>query len=79
MKCKCSNEQELKEPNVEPRIKEGLKKVKELVNDWLTLYKCDYCGLYWEKYYPFSSAQGGGPARIRKITKEYVKEKYGIG
>lgn len=78
MNCKCSDEEEFKEPNVEPRIKEGLRRVTTSMGSWLTLYRCDYCGLYWEKYYPFSEAQGGGPTRLRKVSNEYAMEKYGI-
>ena len=78
MKCNCSREEEFKEPHVEPRIKGGLRKIATLQGGWLTLYKCAYCDSYWEKYYPFSEAHGGGPTRLRKISNEYAMERYGI-
>ena len=77
MKCDCANPREYEEPEVEKRINAGLKKITS-PDGWLELYQCKYCGSYWEKYYQYPEAQGGGPSSLRKVTPEYAKVKYGI-
>lgn len=78
MRCNCAGSKEFREPEVEGRIKQGLRIVTS-PDGWLTLYRCEQCGLYWEKYYPYGESQGGGPSRLHKVTSEYAKEKYGVG
>jgi hypothetical protein len=77
MKCDCADSKEYDEPDVEKRIRAGLKKVVS-PDGWLVLYQCENCGSYWEKYYKYPEAQGGGPSSLHRVTPEYAKEKYGI-
>jgi hypothetical protein len=80
MKCSCPEEGVLKEGSIKfkSKIKEELVEIRNAKGGWSTLYKCRDCGTYWEEYYPHSEYHGGGPAELRKVDSEYVKEKYGI-
>jgi hypothetical protein len=44
---------------------------------WDTLYRDPDDGRLWELIYPFSHMQVGGPPRLKVISPENVREKYG--
>lgn len=75
--CVCSDQKRVEEIGPEEFTK-GLSKIKIDPKDWSILYQCRECGSFWEKYYPYGEHHGGGPASIRKVTKEQAKEKYAI-
>jgi hypothetical protein len=45
---------------------------------WETLYQDPDDSRYWERTYPQSELQGGGPPRLAVIAAEEVKRKYGF-
>ena len=44
---------------------------------WKTLYRDLDDGRYWERTYPQSEMQGGGPPQLRHLTIDEAKQKYG--
>lgn len=56
----------------------NLIKLKEDPDTWNILYKCKDCGSFIEEYYPQGERHGSGTTAKRKVTPEYVKEKYAI-
>jgi Immunity protein 27 len=45
---------------------------------WETLYRDPDDGRYWEKTFPRSEMHGGGPPKLRTITSDEIKDKYGL-
>lgn len=45
---------------------------------WLTLYRDPVDGRYWELSQPYSGDSGGGPPRLRMLTHEAAREKFGV-
>jgi hypothetical protein len=45
---------------------------------WLTLYRDPVDGRYWELSYPSSDESGGGAPRLRMLTYEEARGKFGI-
>src|SRR5579863_9694687 len=45
---------------------------------WLTLYQDSTDGRYWELSYPESGEAGGGPPRLRVLTYEEAKARFGV-
>lgn len=77
MRCTCESHKVFQEPDLEAKISSGLSEVKSL-GGWFTLYQCQVCGSYWEKHYPQGEYHGGGPAELRRVNEEYIREKYGV-
>lgn len=44
---------------------------------WLTLYRNPENGSLWELDYPQSEMHGGGPPRLKLISSEEARSKYG--
>jgi Immunity protein 27 len=44
--------------------------------DWETLYQDPDDGRYWERTYPQSEMQGGGPPRLSVLSREQAQVKY---
>ncbi len=44
---------------------------------WETLYQDPDDGRYWERTYPQSELHGGGPPRLRSLTADELRQKYG--
>jgi hypothetical protein len=44
---------------------------------WETLFRDPNDGRYWERTYPQGELQGGGPPRLRCLSAEEAKQKYG--
>ena len=68
------------EERIEWLIANCLQKVKDSPNwgAWETLYKDPDDGRYWERTYPQSEMQGGGPRQLRLLSAEQVTQKYTI-
>jgi hypothetical protein len=54
-----------------------LKNIKTDNTGWNTLYQDPKDGRYWELTYPQSEIHGGGPPRLRGLSKEEAKSRYG--
>jgi len=46
------------------------------VGDWETLFQDPDDGRFWERTFPQSEMQGGGPPRLRVLTPEEAHAKY---
>jgi hypothetical protein len=46
---------------------------------WETLFQDPDDGRYWERTYPQSELQGGGPPRLTMLSAEQARQKYEIG
>jgi hypothetical protein len=46
--------------------------------EWETLFRDPSDGRYWERTYPESEMQGGGPARLSVLSVEKAHAKYGF-
>jgi len=44
--------------------------------DWETLFQDPDDGRFWERTYPQSEMQGGGPPRLSAMSREQAKAKY---
>jgi hypothetical protein len=68
------------EDDVCHRIKElvgsCLKKVATDTSGWDALYQDPADGRYWERIFPKSEMQGGGPPSLRNISVEEARKKY---
>jgi Immunity protein 27 len=64
---------------IEWLIKHYLRKVADSSEGggWETLYQDPNDTRYWERTYPQSEMHGGGPPRLRTLTIDEVKQKYG--
>ncbi len=59
-------------------VKEQLTKIAEKEKFWVMLYRDPADGRYWEQIYLEGELHGGGPPSLIHLSKEEVKEKYGI-
>ena len=64
---------------IECLISQHLQKVEDSPQwgAWETLYRDPDDGRYWERTFPQSELQGGGPPRLKCLTIEEAKKKYG--
>ena len=61
---------------VEWLIKERLQKLGKDWSGWFTVYRDPSDGRYWEHFYPQGYMHGGGPAGLRNLTENEVRQKY---
>ena len=59
---------------IEWLITNSLKQVS--ADDWAALYLDPNDGRYWERTYPQSEMQGGGPPSLLNITEANARKKY---
>lgn len=60
-------------------ISQHLRKIEDgpQLGAWETLYRDPDDGRYWERTFPQGELQGGGPPRLKCLTTEEAKKKYG--
>lgn len=46
--------------------------------DWEVLFRDPADGRYWERVFPQSESQGGGPPTLRVLDQMEASEKYGL-
>jgi hypothetical protein len=59
-------------------VKSRLVAVARSSSGWKTLYRDSIDGRLWELIYPFSEMHGGGPPRLRVISRETALASYGF-
>jgi len=57
--------------------KRVLHEVARDASGWEILYLDPSDGRYWELTYPESSSHGGGPPKLKWLSQEDVRKKYG--
>jgi hypothetical protein len=55
-----------------------LEKIADAGGGWETLFRDRTDGRLWERFYPQSEMQGGGPESLRSIDSTEAAQKYGI-
>jgi hypothetical protein len=57
-------------------VRSRFTRVAERMSGWIILYQDPCDGSYWELSLPQSELQGGGPARLLRLTEEQVRTLY---
>ena len=61
---------------IELLIAEYLVKIGKDVSGWLTLFQDPEDGRYWQRSFPHSDWQGGGPPLLTVLTEKEARERY---
>lgn len=70
MKCECDDKDQFEGVQAEDYAREHLQQVRVDKVNWETEYVCPVTGSVWLKDFPQSHLHGGGPPRLRKISKK---------
>ena len=65
---------------IEWLIRHHLQKVADSIGAgaWVTLYRDPDDGRYWERTFPRGEMHAGGPPKLRTLTNDEIKDRYGI-
>ena len=69
MECRCNDISELNGAEAITYASEHLQQVKVDLTNWIEEYVCPKTGKRWIMDYPQGEAHGGGPPRLRLVTR----------